>query len=63
MTDEKQLDRLSRFHREREEWQREQQKFISLRNELRQKAEAEWLDGSRGRGIQGPGQTEPEFLK
>jgi hypothetical protein len=38
--DEKQVDALARFHREREEWQREQQK-------LRQKAEAEWLDGSR----------------
>ena len=33
--DEKQLDALAGFHREREEWQREQQK-------LRQKAEAEW---------------------
>ena len=45
--DEKQPYALSRFHREREEWQREQQKYISQRNELRQKAEAERLDGSR----------------
>jgi hypothetical protein len=35
----KQLDALQRFHREREEWQREQQK-------LRQKAEAEMTDSN-----------------
>ncbi len=36
---EKQLDDLSRFHREREEWQREQQN-------LRQNAEAELTDSN-----------------
>jgi hypothetical protein len=41
MTDEKQLDALSRFRREREEWQREQQK-------LRQKAEAEMRSALTG---------------